>query len=140
MPGSRRNWQTGMLAVDTNVVVRYLTGDHPAQSAAARHLIDGNDVFICTTVLLETEWVLRSAYHFTPAQIAPALRRFGGLQRVTIEEPARIAQALDWMEAGMDFADALHVAKAAACEAFISFDAHLARTAQRAGTIAVRAP
>jgi predicted nucleic acid-binding protein len=51
-----------MLAIDTNLIVRYLTGDHPEQSPKARALIDSEDVFVCTTVLLETEWVLRSVY------------------------------------------------------------------------------
>ena len=49
-----------MLAIDTNLIVRYLTGDHPKQSAKAKALIDGNDVFVCTTVLLEADWVLRT--------------------------------------------------------------------------------
>ena len=40
-----------MLAIDTNIVVRYLTGDHPEQSPKARALIDSEDVFVCTTVL-----------------------------------------------------------------------------------------
>ena len=53
-----------MLAVDTNVVVRYLTGDHPEQFANAKALIDGEDLFVCATVLLETEWVLRSVYGY----------------------------------------------------------------------------
>ena len=49
-----------MLAIDTNLVVRYLTGDHPKQAAQARALIDANQVFVPTTVLLETERVSRS--------------------------------------------------------------------------------
>jgi predicted nucleic acid-binding protein len=51
-----------MLAVDTNLIVRYLTGDHPKQSAKARAVIDGEDVFVSTAVALETEWVLRRVY------------------------------------------------------------------------------
>jgi predicted nucleic acid-binding protein len=49
-----------MLAIDTDVIVRYLTGDHPEQSPKARAVIDSEDVFVCTTVLLETEGVLCS--------------------------------------------------------------------------------
>jgi predicted nucleic acid-binding protein len=45
-----------MLAIDTSLMVRYLVGDDPGQAARARRLIDNNDVFVCTTVLLETEW------------------------------------------------------------------------------------
>ena len=61
-----------MLAIDTNIVVRYLTADHPEQSPKAKWLIDGEEVFVCTTVLLETEWVLRSVYDFAPADIVKA--------------------------------------------------------------------
>ena len=76
-----------MLVIDTNLIVRYLTGDHPEQSPKARALIDREDVFVCTTVLLETEWVLHSAYGYTPSQIGTALTAFAGLPQVTLEMP-----------------------------------------------------
>jgi predicted nucleic acid-binding protein len=129
-----------MFAIDTNLIVRYLTGDHREQSAKARNLIDGEDVFVCTTVLMETEWVLRSVYGFAAAQLAKALRAFAGLPRVTLQDARLVAQALDWMERGMDFADALHLAKADGCEAFVSFDQRFARAANRLGAVKVRAP
>src|SRR4051794_38106813 len=71
-----------MFAIDTNVVVRYLTGDHPEQSPRARALIDSHEVFVGTTVLLEAEWVLRSAYGYPPAQVGAALRAMAGLPQV----------------------------------------------------------
>ncbi|MSP01453.1 MAG: type II toxin-antitoxin system VapC family toxin [Acetobacteraceae bacterium] len=129
-----------MLAIDTNVVVRYVTGDHPTQSARAKAVIDSEDVFVCTTVVLETEWVLRSAYGFAPARIAGVLRAFAGLPHVTVENPEMTALALEWAEGGMDFADALHLTKAAGCEAFLSFDRRFARAADKLGTIKVRVP
>jgi len=55
-----------VLAVDTNIVVGYLTGDHPEQFAKARALIDGEDIFLCTTVLLETGWALGRGYRVQP--------------------------------------------------------------------------
>ena len=129
-----------MLAVDTNVVVRYLTNDHPQQSAQARVLIDGEDVFVATTVLLETEWVLRSVYGLSPAEVVIALRALAGLPRVTLEDPDAVVRALGWMDDGLDFADALHLAKASACAAFVSFDKRLARAAARLDGIKVKAP
>jgi predicted nucleic acid-binding protein len=129
-----------MLAIDTNVIVRYLTGDHPIQSARARTLIDGGDVFVCVTVLLETEWVLRSVYDYTAGQIVTALRAFAGLPRVTMEAPGLVAQSLDWAEGGLDFADALHLGKAAGCESFVSFDRRFARIANRTEAVKVRMP
>jgi predicted nucleic acid-binding protein len=128
-----------MLAIDTNVIVRYLTGDHPEQSAKARALLDAEDVFVCTTVLLETEWVLRSVYRFAPARLAPAFRAFAGLARVALDDPVPIARALDWMEQGMDFADALHLAKAERCAAFVTFDRRFAAIANRLAERKVRA-
>jgi predicted nucleic-acid-binding protein len=119
-----------MLAIDTNVVVRYLTGDNPKQAAQARTLIDGNDIFVTVTVLLETEWVLRSVFGYPAVTVAKGLRSFGGLPNVTIEGAPIVAQALDWFEGGMDFADALHLAQASGCEAFVSFDRRLVRLAK----------
>ena len=129
-----------MLAIDTNLIVRYLVGDEPAQAARARRLIDNNAIFVCTTVLLETEWVLRSVYGFSAVQCAKALTDFAGLPRVTLEDPAAAAMALGWMRQGVDFADGLHLAKAEGCEAFISFDQDFARAANALGGIRVRAP
>ena len=128
-----------MLAIDTNVIVRYLTGDHPEQSAKAKRLIDREDVFVATTVLLEAEWVLRSVYGYDPAQLADALVAFAGLPRVMLEDPTAAARALQWMKTGLDFADALHLAKAQGCTAFVTFDRHFARRAAALGTIAIRA-
>ena len=129
-----------MLAIDTNLIVRYLTGDHPKQSVRARKLIDGEDVFVCTTVLLETEWVLRSVYDYAAVQLAKALRAFAGLPHVMLEDAGAAARALEWSEGGLDFADALHLAKASGCQAFVSFDRGLARAANKLGTIKVRTP
>lgn len=129
-----------MLAVDTNVIVRYLTNDHSQQSPRARKLVDGQDVWVPITVLLETEWVLRSVYHYPPAQIAVALRKFAGMPRVTLENAALAAQALDWAEGGMDFADALHLSASGHCEAFATFDSNLSKAAKRAGAGRVLIP
>jgi predicted nucleic-acid-binding protein len=127
-----------MLAVDTNIVVRYLTGDDPEQSARARNLVDSSDIFVSSTVFLETEWVLRSAYGFSAAQIADRLQAFAGLPKVTVEAPNAIAMALACVGAGMDFADALHLAAAKECEAFVTFDRRLGRLARHADGINVR--
>jgi len=123
-----------VLAVDTNVIVRYLTRDDAEQFAKASALISGEDVYVCTTVLLETEWVLRRE------RVIAALGAFAGLPRVTLEDPASIAKALDWTRRGMDFADALHLAKAQGCEAFVSFDQRLAAAANVMSEVKVRAP
>jgi predicted nucleic acid-binding protein len=129
-----------MLAIDTNLIVRYLVGDHPGQSAKARALIDGNEVFVCCTVLLETEWVLRSFYEFEPLRLARALTDFAGLPRVNMENPALVAKALDWMKRGIDLDDALHLLHSKDCEAFVTFDARFARAVNGLDGLCVRTP
>ena len=121
-----------MRAVDTNVVVRYLTGDDPGQAARARAAVDAGDIFVSTTVLLESEWVLRGVYGFAGEEVATALRAFAGLPGVSVEGPDLIAEALDHAESGMDFADALHLAAAARCEAMLTFDRRFIETARDA--------
>ncbi len=128
-----------MLAIDTNIVVRYLTADHPEQSPKAKALVDNEDVFVPTTVLLETEWVLRSVYGFAPARIVTSLAAFAGLPRVTLENAALAAKALGWTLKGMDFADALHLAAAQGCDGFASFDRRFAKAAKEHSGIEVRA-
>ena len=127
-----------MIAIDTNIVVRYLTGDHPEQSARAREIVDGQPVFVPVTAVLETEWVLRSAYGYKPGDIARALRAFGGLPQVTIEDAATVAVAFDLAEQGMDFADALHLGRAAGQEGLLTFDRKFVKAARSSGIDFVR--
>ena len=129
-----------MLAVDTSLIVRYLTRDDADQFARAVAVMEGAGIIISTTVLLETEWVLRSGYHYGPRQIVDAFRALAGLPGVALEDAASARQALDWVERGMDFADALRLAKAQAYEAFITFDKRLIATAANLSPVPVRLP
>jgi predicted nucleic acid-binding protein len=68
------------------------------------------------------------------------LRAFAGLPRVKLEAPHHAARAMDWADGGMDFADALHLASAVACEAFVTFDWRMAKAPEQAGGIEIRVP
>ena len=71
-----------MIAVDTNGLVRLLTGDDARQAAAARALFAAESIWIAKTVLLETGWVLRSLYGLEERAIEEAFTRLLGLQNV----------------------------------------------------------
>ena len=69
-----------MIALDTNVLVRYLTQDDPGQSGAANQLIEAQcsheePCRVSMVVLCELVWVLRSAYGHDRATIATVLER-----------------------------------------------------------------
>lgn len=104
---------------------------------AARAAIEAGDIFISLTVCLESEWVLRSGYGFAPGRIADGL---AGLPGVTVEAPMVLATAIDWMRDGMDFADALHLARAEGYSDFLTFDKKLIRAAKGRSPVPVKSP
>jgi len=118
-----------VLAVDTNVVVRFLTADEPLQAERARTIFKQQAVLLLKTVLLEAEWVLRSSYRFDRSHIADAFTALLGLPTVICEEVSAVSDAIRWMRRGLDFADALHLASARPAGSFATFDGDLANRA-----------
>ncbi len=135
---SRPRYAVVMNAVDTNIVVRYLTGDDPDQSARAREIINGGQVFVPTTVILEVEWVLRHSYGYTPARVIESLEAFCGLPTVTLNDEQVISAALDLAAQKADLADALHFFECSHCDAFVTFDRKFTKIARAAGYTTVR--
>jgi predicted nucleic-acid-binding protein len=74
-------------AIDTNIVVRILTGNDPEQAVRARAVVEAGDVYVPTTVILESFWVLSRRFGFSRAQTAVALRSFATLESVTLDDP-----------------------------------------------------
>ncbi len=126
-----------MVAVDTNVLVRLLTGDHPAQAARATAVFRAAPVFVSKTVLLETEWVLRYTYRLPAAAVARAFLALLGLPTVTVEDAPAVHLAIRMLEHGIDFADALHLASSAGAERFVTFDATLMKRARKVAPLPV---
>ena len=122
-----------MQAVDTNVLVRYLTRDDEAQALQAKRLLESDDIFISKTVLLELQWVLRSLYDQSPEACHELLLRLARARNVSVEDPKAVGEALDWFGRGMDFADALHLAASLSTQGFCTFDKRLAKHAAGIG-------
>ena len=109
-----------MIALDTNVWVRYVTNDEPDQAKRALAVLAGaEEIFVAKTTLLELEWVLRAAYELSAAAIIRALRQILGLPNVQAEMPDHLEKAIDYYEKGLDFADALHLASSPEGVSFI---------------------
>ena len=121
-----------MTAVDTDVVVRLLTGDEPKQEAAARALFAAGPIWIAKTVLLEAGWVLRSLYGFEASAIRTAFTKLLGLTNVHVEDESSLAAALALTASGIELADAMHLSSRPPGAAFVSFDRGFVRRARRA--------
>jgi predicted nucleic-acid-binding protein len=122
-----------MIAVDTNILARYLLNDDRAQGkAAAALLASGETLTAPVSVLLELVWVLE-ANDCSRGEISKGLHHILGLPRFQVRELEAVGYALRWYEGGMDFADALHLALSAKDERFITFDRGLAKRAVKVG-------
>jgi len=89
-------------AIDTNVLVRALVQDDPAQSARAMAMLSAHQVFIPITVILELEWVLRSHYGFTQPMIALALGKVASLENAVIGDHMAVVAATENLARGWD--------------------------------------
>jgi predicted nucleic-acid-binding protein len=125
-----------MIAVDTNIVVRFLARDDPGQGALAAECISGG-VFVSDGVLMETEWVLRDAFGWQRARINHALETFLAIEHVAVAQQDHLQWALARHREGADWADALHLIAARGQTAFATFDRKLARTAGKASPVPI---
>jgi predicted nucleic-acid-binding protein len=102
-----------MIGLDTNVLVRYLTQDNPAQFAKAAAFIDAASereerFLVNTPVLCELVWVLTAAYDYSREEIAEALEQIFTTAQFEIERLDEARQALgDFRSSKADFSDAL---------------------------------
>lgn len=129
-----------MIAVDTNLLVRILTNDDPAQARRAVKLLKSDDIFIPKTVFLETEWVLRHAYGIGRSNIINGFKKILGLSDVSVEDPDSIYHAISWYENKLDFVDALHLASSRRCTSFATFDSSFIKKAQQISTMEMIKP
>ena len=112
--------------LDTNVIVRHLTGEPSDQAEAATRFLAGADQLVLTDVIAaETVYVLDSVYGASRRQIATALRALIAMDAVETEHPSVLLRSIDlYQGANMDFADAYLVAygESQGIEAVASFD------------------
>ena len=122
-----------MIALDTNVIVRFLVQDDPAQGRQAQTLMAGLTTdapgFLCCEVMVELVWVLERAYRFSRAEIAAAVEGLLEAAEVHIETADRVGLAINRYRAGgPGFADQmiLLAATAQGCRTLVTFDLALA--------------
>ena len=97
-----------MIAIDTNVLVRYYIDDDHVQHRKAKRFIDSNNVFINNIVILETFWVLTNTYKLPKTKIAEIFDHLKRLANIRFENETIYARALtEYRHNNCDFADAL---------------------------------
>ena len=89
--------------VDTNIFLRYLTGDDPEQAPRARRLLErserGEEQLVTTALTIaEIVWVLESVYELDRASIRAKVVAILGLSGLTVEDGETLLQAIVWYE------------------------------------------
>jgi predicted nucleic-acid-binding protein len=124
-------------ALDTNVLARFFVDDaDDAQAAKQRPAAVAalsERSFVSVTVLLELEWVLRGFYELPTRDVSRVLRALASIEHVTLEDRDAVLGALDAFDKGLDWADALHLARSSRAYAFATFDQRLAKRAKGLG-------
>lgn len=123
-----------MKALDTNLVIRLLLDDDPAQSATVRSILQAGAVTIPPTVLLETLWVLESRYGATDEVLLDTVTALARSPSITIGHPEQSAEFFRLWRGGLDPQDAAHLAFVVDVEAFVSFDRDLVKRARKLGS------
>ena len=123
-----------MKALDTNVLARFFIEDADDPQAARQRPAAvaalSERAFVSVTVLLEFEWVMRGFYALPRRNIVRVLRALVGIEHITLDDRSAVLQALDGFEAGLEFADALHIARSTRAASFATFDQRLAKRAK----------
>jgi|ERR1700722_4817410 len=125
-----------MIGLDTNILVRYITGDDSVQTAVAVKLIDSFSAdspgFISLIAIVELAWVLEDSYGFNKKEIEHVLEILSQTAELVTERAEAVARALRrYRASSADFADCLIeiCGDAAECEHTFTFDKKAARTA-----------
>lgn len=124
-----------MIALDTNVLVRYVVEDDARQSARAAAVVDraigaGEALFVSDVVLCEFVWVLGGSYRVPRVTIVVTLRELLRAKHLAFSATDRLARAVAAFEGGKgDFADYVirEHALAARCDHVVTFDRSLLR-------------
>lgn len=114
------------------MLVRIAVNDDQQQAALAEQLLATNQVFVSRTVLLESEWVLRSIYKNTCEAIALFFAKALNTENLIMEDHDQVKQALIWYEQGADFADALHLCICGSA-IFHTFDQEFCKDSRKPG-------
>ena len=124
-----------MIGLDTNVVVRLLLADDPAQTERVLKFLKtaqtrGTQVVLTLEVIQEVEWVLRSSAKKTKLEFLGLARQLLETRDIEINNEAVLEQALRTYEKNAaDFSECLFLAhyQQLGCKTMLTFDAKAAR-------------
>lgn len=121
-----------MIAIDTNILVRYFTQDHPEEARLATRLIEdrltrADPGFVSVIVISELIWVLGRAYKLTRPAIEGIITGLLDAEEMVVDEAAIVRRALRGPADGLTDALIHTIGQARGCTSTITFDQAFAR-------------
>ena len=124
-----------MIGIDTNILVRYLVQDDPAQALRATRIMEqclseDDPGFISLVTMAETAWVLDRAYGMSNVEIAHAIERLLQANTLALQNEQEVFTAMIALKTGAaGFSDALlgALGRWAGCAVTVTFDKKAAR-------------
>jgi predicted nucleic-acid-binding protein len=120
-----------MIALDTNVLVRYLTQDDEPQFRSILKMLStkGERFYLNDLVLAEADWVLRRLYDWTPQEVGESFGRLTTIHNLVFEDEIRVRSGLRALKEGADFADELILrgSRDRGCRLLATFDKDVLR-------------
>jgi predicted nucleic-acid-binding protein len=121
-----------VIAIDTNILVRYFVSDEPEQTARAKRFIDlelseEDPGFVPVVALVELDWVCQRVYEFTASAVHGAIRKLLETRQIVVEQAEIVEAAL--ANNHHELADSLihFIGAAAGCDRTVTFDRSFAR-------------
>lgn len=123
-----------MIALDTNVIVRFFVDDDPVQTRQAEELLaslsEEAPGFVCRETLLELVWVLRKTYGYSRTEIAQVLEGLLASTQLEVENADALGAVLYlYADLGFGFADLMirQVSQQHGADRVLTFDRRAAR-------------
>ncbi|MGD0733588.1 MAG: type II toxin-antitoxin system VapC family toxin [Terracidiphilus sp.] len=123
------------MIADTNVLLRYVLADDPAQYRSALEIMKRAETVVVTNVALcEFAWVLRSRYGVSRENIAATISGLREISNIELDSAA-VDAGLSMLQLGADFADGLiaYEGRWLGGETFVSFDKRAVATVAKQG-------
>lgn len=118
-----------MIGLDSNVVLRAITGDDPVQSPLARRylsmLSSDSPGVLNAIVLVEIAWTLRTTYRYRRQEVLDCIESLMGSDAYHVIDRDAVVRALEIsFEHAIEFADAFigEINRAAGCVTTMTFD------------------
>lgn len=97
-----------MTIVDTNIILRYLLNDNEEMNKVATEIIENNEIFIPTEVIVEASYVLNKVYNVEKNDILNVVQQLLNMEGIVFQNKETIELAFKtYSKKNLDIVDCI---------------------------------